>query len=85
MTHSVMYLSAPPCSRATDQGPYESAISDAKTARAVSLTGFVLGGAALVTGVVLLATVPKSNTASLRIAPTVDPVGRVGAALQGAF
>ncbi len=72
------------CSRTLDQPRYEQAIQDAKDARAASITGFVLGGAALTTGVILLLTAPSSSATGLGIAPSVG-VGHVGATLTGGF
>ncbi len=68
-----------------DQTNYNSAISDAKSDRTVSILGFALGGAALTSGAILLLTAPKSNTTGFRVAPSLDEVGRVGATLQGAW
>lgn len=59
--------------------------SEAQTAQAVYITGFAVGGAALITGIVLLATLPSSDEAhevsagAWRLSPAVGPGG---AALQ---
>lgn len=67
-----------------DQAKYRSSVDDARSARTVSLLGFGLGGAALVTGVVLVLTAPKAKPAAVSFVPTLD-IGRVGASLQGAW
>jgi hypothetical protein len=55
---------------------------EAQTAQAISITGFVVGGAALITGIVLLATLPSGDepdddnvASSLRLVPAVGPNG----------
>lgn len=62
----------------------------AKSLGTVSTIGFVVGGVAVATGVVLVLTAPKSSEAgatarrSIRIAPAAGPTG-AGFALTGAF
>ena len=67
-----------------DQAKYHSTVDDARSARTLSLLGFGLGGAALVTGAVLILTAPKAKPATVSFVPTLD-MGRVGASLQGAW
>ena len=63
---------------------YEAAISDAKSARTLSYVGFGVGGAALVTGAILLLTAPKSKTTALQFAPSLQP-GQFGGAIRTVF
>ncbi len=72
-----------PCTT-QDRASYDSAVSDARSARTMSLVSFGVGGAALATGAILVFTAPKSNHATVSLAPIID-VGRAGATLQGAW
>lgn len=70
-----------------DRNNYNSAISDAKSDRTISIVGLALGGAALTSGFILILSAPSSNstTTGFRVSPSVDAGGRVGATLQGAW
>ena len=70
---------------AQDQARYRSSVDDAKTDRTVSLLSLGLGGAALITGGVLVFSAPQAKPATVSFVPTVDTNGRVGAVLQGVF
>jgi serine/threonine-protein kinase len=68
-----------------DKQRYESAISDAKSARDLSVLGFALGGAAVATGTILILTAPRTDSTALRINPAVDVNGRLSVSLNGVF
>jgi hypothetical protein len=68
-----------------DKQRYDSAIADAKSARNLSVLGFVLGTAAIATGTVLIVTAPSSDSTALRVNPSVDVNGRLSVSLNGVF
>jgi hypothetical protein len=73
------------CSKDTDQPRYESAISDAKTARTIAIVGFAVGGVGLAAGtIVLLTASARSSTTGWRVVPGVAG-GTFGTTLQGAW
>jgi hypothetical protein len=61
---------------------YHAAISDARSARGLSLTAFAIGGAALLGSVVLIVSAPREGSRSVALAPAFD-YGAVGATLSG--
>ena len=72
------------CSPA-DQARYHDSVDSARSARTVSIVSFIVGGAALVTGAVLVATAPKPKPVTVSFVPGIDTNGRLSAALQGAW
>jgi len=62
---------------------YEATKSDAVNSRTYAYVGLGVGGAAAVTGVILLLTAPKTNTA-WRVGPTIGQ-GNVGAVVAGTW
>jgi hypothetical protein len=59
-------------------------VDGARKAGNLSTVGFIAGGAAVVTGIVLFVTAPKSTKRQLSILPTVHPDG-AGVAISGGF
>jgi hypothetical protein len=59
-------------------------VDAARKAGNLSTIGFIAGGAAVVTGVVLFVTAPKSTKRHVSIAPTVHPDG-AGVVISGGF
>jgi tetratricopeptide (TPR) repeat protein len=60
----------------TDGTDYQLAISEAREARTNALVAFGIGGAALLTGVVLYVTAPNSSTTAVAASPTRRGVPR---------
>jgi hypothetical protein len=67
-----------------DQTRFDKTINDAKRERTYAFVGFGVGGAALVTGAVLLLTAPKPDSAAWHVSPAVQS-GHLGATLEGTF
>jgi len=64
--------------------PYKDKIDAKNTDSALSIVGYVTGGALLVTSAVLFAVWPKAERAKITIAPTISPTS-AGVSLSGAF
>ncbi len=70
---------------AADVARHDDLVSDAKTARTLSFVGLGVGGALVITGVVLLVTSPKqAPSTGVRILPEVGPRS-AGLSLGGAW
>jgi len=67
-----------------DRTNFDNAITDARRARNLAALSFGVGGAALVTGTVLLLTASPSKSTALLFSPSVGD-GRAGAVLRGTF
>jgi hypothetical protein len=63
---------------------YEKTKSDAHSARTNAFIGFGVGGAAALTGVILLLTAPKATATGWRVAPAMGQ-STVGAVVDGTF
>jgi len=63
---------------------FENTKRDARDARTYAFIGAGVGGAAAVTGVILLLTAPKKTTAGWRVGPAVG-LGNVGAVVDGTW
>ena len=63
---------------------YQNTKRAAQNARMYSAIGFGAGGAAAITGVILLLTAPKSSSSALRVAPTIGQ-NSVGAFVAGSW
>lgn len=72
-----------PCSE-DDALIHDTYTNEFRKARTSGLIGLGVGGAATVTGIILLATVPKATTAGWRFAPAVGQ-GMVGALVGGTW
>lgn len=70
---------------ADQQAQHATLVSQATDAQTISIIGFVAGGAALATGLILVLTAPSASTAAdLRVLPLVGP-GEQGIAFAGRF
>jgi len=67
-----------------EKANYDSSVSDARTARALSVVGFGVGAAGLATGAILFFTARSANSTRVGFVPSMGP-NRVGATLQGAW
>jgi hypothetical protein len=80
---STMCTEQAPCSP-EGAAEFEKTKSDARSARTNAFIGFGVGGAAAVTGVILLLTAPKATATGWHVAPAMGQ-GTVGAVVDGTF
>lgn len=70
---------------AVDQLPAAQArVDDARSSATLSTAGFLVGGAAVITGVVLFVTAPSGEHRAVAVAPSVS-AGHAGLTISGAF
>jgi hypothetical protein len=81
---STMCTDAAPCSTQDEVDAYERTKSEAVNFRTYSYISFGVGGAAAVTGAILLLTAPKVVSAGWRLAPAVGQ-GTIGALVGGTW
>ncbi|MGN6105783.1 MAG: hypothetical protein ACTHU0_11805 [Kofleriaceae bacterium] len=62
----------------------QARVDDARSSAALSTAGFVVGGAAVVTGIVLFVTAPSGEHRAVAVAPSVS-AGHAGLTISGAF
>ncbi|HMJ52873.1 MAG TPA: tetratricopeptide repeat protein [Polyangiaceae bacterium] len=80
---STMCTDLTPCS-SEGAAAFEKTKSDARSARTNAFIGFGVGGAAALTGVILLLTAPKAMATGWRVAPAMGQ-STVGAVVDGTF
>ena len=74
-----------PCERGgVDAADFEALKREAHDARTYSYIGVGVGGAAALTGIILLLTAPKTTTTGWRVGPTIGQTN-VGAVIDGRF